>query len=206
VKASPLGVARGLCPEDASKHMRKLEKFDHLNYIRFITSRTYDSVSIFGLDERFCNIFVENLEHYRGRFRLKLFGFVIMPDHFHLLLLPRLEDKLSKIMMSLKGYTARRILDILKNENDIGVLEKLRLPARASKKTRHSSFAVFQPGDYIFNVFSPSKFRDKLDYIHNNPVKKGLVKHPSDYKWSSYRFYTEERNSAIKMDELDEIF
>lgn len=186
--------------------MRNQANLDHLNYIRFVTGRTHNAVRVFALDQRFCEIFVQNLDHYRGKFAYKLFGFVIMPDHFHLLLLPKVQDKLSRIMMSLKGYTARKILDVMKGESRIDVLEELRLPYRASKGIKAPSFAVFQPRNYVFNVFSPDKFRQKLDYMHNNPVKAGLVNHPGDYRWSSFACYTENGTPVIEMDGLDGVF
>lgn len=186
--------------------VRKLAKFDHLNYIRFVTGGTHNGVKVFALDQRFCDIFVQNLDHYRDRFAYKLFGFVIMPDHFHLLLLPKVEDKLSKILMSLKGYTARKILDVMKGEGRVDILAKLRLTRRGSKGTKASSFAVFQPDNYVFNVFSLGKLREKLDYMHNNPVKAGLVKHPGAYRWSSFACYTGNGTSIIEMDELDGVF
>jgi hypothetical protein len=54
-----------------------------------------------------------------------------------------------------------------------------------------------------FNVYSEAKRREKLNYMHNNPVKRGLVKEPGDCPWSSWRFYFLQDVSLLPMDRLD---
>ena len=54
---------------------------------------------------------------------------------------------------------------------------------------RNLKYRLWQPGFYDFNIYNEEKLLEKLNYMHNNPVKAGLVLSPSDYEWSSYREY-----------------
>ena len=61
---------------------------------------------------------------------------------------------------------------------------------------------MWQRKYYVFNVFSPAKTREKLAYMHNNPVKRGLVKEPGEWPWSSWRFYFLEDASLLAMERV----
>jgi putative transposase len=63
-----------------------------------------------------------------------------------------------------------------------------------------STYRVWQRRFYDFNVWSEEKRLEKLDYMHGNPVKRGLVKSPADWPWSSWRFYHLNDTSALAMD------
>jgi len=70
---------------------------------------------------------------------------------------------------------------------------------RAGSKSHNQNLKhhLWQPGFYDLNTYSEKTLLDKLDYIHNKPVKAGLFTSPGDYPWSSYRFYlSEERTLA----------
>ncbi len=54
-----------------------------------------------------------------------------------------------------------------------------------------------------FDVYSEAKRREKLNYMHNNPVKRGLASSPGDWPWSSWRFYFRQDASGLRMDRLD---
>ncbi|MFO8100645.1 MAG: hypothetical protein R6U37_00535 [Dehalococcoidia bacterium] len=77
--------------------------------------------------------------------------------------------------------------------------EQMLSPTPRNLKTSHRRglrYQVWQKGFYDFNIYTESKFREKLDYMHSNPVKAGIVKHPADYHWSSYGQYFDEGNVA----------
>jgi putative transposase len=63
-------------------------------------------------------------------------------------------------------------------------------------------YRLWQRRFYPFEVFSERKFQQKLDYLHNNPVTRGLVSSPGDWPWSSWRFYYWEDASLLRMDRL----
>jgi putative transposase len=63
-------------------------------------------------------------------------------------------------------------------------------------------YRLWQRRSYPFNVFSEHKYQEKLDYMHNNPVTRGLVSSPGDWPWSSWRFYYLQDASILRMDRL----
>ena len=81
------------------------------------------------------------------------------------------------------GITAKRVLDYLKENNFESCLEKLRIQVR-EREHKHS---VFQHHSNAFEIYGEDKMMEKVNYIHLNPVRAGLVKIPDDYRFSSSR-------------------
>jgi len=116
---------------------------------------------------------------------LKLIGYVIMPDHVHLILNPVGCD-ISTVGKELKGKSAKKIINWLKENNYSTSLEKIALTL--SQKRNHQ-YAVWQKKITSIDLFSPKFIRQKLNYLHLNPVWADLCDHPAKWKWSSYRAY-----------------
>jgi putative transposase len=127
----------------------------------FVTSRTWESRALF-VKEPGCQIFLEALLHYRDEGAYRLHAFVLMPEHFHVLITPASDTTLERALQYIKGGSARRMG------------EELRL-----------RFPVWQRG------FSDHRIRDAEDYetharyIERNPVKRKLVEFAGEYPWSS---------------------
>ena len=79
------------------------------------------------------------------------------------------------------------------------MLRRLRLPTTVHSGARHR---VWERRYYPFNVYSEQKLQEKLDYMHANPVKRGLVSSPEEWLWSSFRFYYLNDASVLRMDRL----
>jgi putative transposase len=79
------------------------------------------------------------------------------------------------------------------------MLSRLVLPATVHSHAHHR---VWQRGGYDMNLWSEKKVLKKLNYVHNNPVRRGLVTHPGDWPWSSWRFYYLEDRSILAMDPM----
>ena len=109
------------------------------------------------------NVFERSLEQTRRSYRLDVIGYVVMPEHVHLLVSEPERATLSRAIQALKQ----------------SVSQKLKAPDGRFWQTRY----------YDFNVFTPQKRIEKLKYIHRNPVHRGLVEKPEDWPWSSYRHY-----------------
>lgn len=112
------------------------------------------------------------LEEVRQRYRFVVIGYVIMPEHFHLLVSEPEIGNPTIIMKILKQESAYR----LGREDGIRV---------GSLPGGH----IWQKRFYDFNVWSERKRTEKLRYIHRNPVRRGLVSEPDQWRWSSYRSY-----------------
>ncbi|MGH9440276.1 MAG: REP-associated tyrosine transposase [Terriglobia bacterium] len=170
--------------------------------LQFLTASTYRRTPLFR-SERFRRYFVQRLEEVREATHFLLAGWVLMPEHFHLLIRPGPAETTPAIMKALKEASATRILKTLRGNAEHpwcrGTLARLRLPPTVHDE---SHYRLWQRRFYPFNVFSEKKFQEKLDYMHNNPVVRGLVSSPGDWPWSSWRFYYLGDSSMLRMDRL----
>jgi len=157
----------------------------HPGQLQFITTSTYRKAKLFQR-ERFRRDFVEVLDQVRGKLGFLLMGWVLIPEHFHLLIKPEPAESTREILKELKQQTAFRILTALRDNRLYPwyhrTLSRLRLPSTVHDESRHR---VWQRRFYPFNVYSQRKRLKELDYMHNNPVKQGLVSSPHQWPWSS---------------------
>ena len=178
---------------------KNLPRFSEDSYAHFVTTRTCESRPYFEGKE-LCQIFIEELEFYRKKYGFALMGYVIMPDHVYLLLWWDKEGKpglsISKIMNSIKTMTTKRIKRRLFYNGGVNYLGRLADVSQPISESRNS-FRLWQPSFYDFNIHSEEKLLEKLDYIHNNPVKAGLASSPCDYKWSSHKDYFKEESQTF---------
>ncbi|MGC1930661.1 MAG: transposase [Candidatus Nitrosopolaris sp.] len=120
------------------------------------------------------DLFLKCLEEVRQQHRFVVLGYVVMPEHFHLLMSePQLGDP-STAMQSVKQRFAQRVMP----------RRRRRIPTRQPQP-----MPVWQPRFYDFNVWTERKRIEKLRYMHRNPVKRGLVTEPEQWLWSSFRYY-----------------
>ena len=171
------------------------------NHLDFITASTYRRVRLFD-SPRFRSRFIETLDALRHEHDFRLVGYVLMPEHFHLLIWPSKAHNPSRIIGSLKQRTARHIIESLKRCEEPWcrrVLDKIVLPETVHDQ---STYRVWQRSFYDFNVWSESKRLEKLEYMHGNPVKRGLAANPGDWPWSSWRFYHLGDGSVLVMDRI----
>ena len=162
----------------------KLFKSNEPNTFHYVTLVTYNRVPVFRSD-RGCEIFVATLDEVRRRYPYKLIGYVIMPDHVHAIV-NRSVDTISNWLRRVRGNSARNILVWLRAEEHLLSLKKLAL--NPPQKRQHTP-AVWQKDPSVIDLWSPKFIRQKLDYLHLNPVRAGLCQHPAEWKWSSYRTY-----------------
>jgi len=161
----------------------------------YITSVTFNRVPVFR-SEKACEIFVELLGEVRDKFPYKLIGYIVMPDHFHLIINLK-DDDHSKFLLRLRGLSAGKIIAWLKEKNYISSLEKLKL--RFPQKRQHI-YTVWQKKPMIVELYSHKFLRQKLNYMHLNPVRAGFCEHPADWKWSSYRAYLPHKQGEVPIE------
>jgi len=141
----------------------------------FITFSCYERRPFFQSNEAKC-YFLKILGEVRAQSGFRLAGYVVMPEHAHLLI-----DEPP-------GATPAKIIQILKQR----VSRKLRGESRDAESVLEDLAEwrrFWQRRYYDFNVYSEEKLREKLDYMHMNPVKRGLVSHPREWAWSSWGCY-----------------
>jgi len=151
--------------------------------------------------KRFKDRWVATLGELREELNFRIIGYVLMPEHFHALLWPGAEANASQIMQKLEDRTAVFILKNLRENPDFPwcrrMLVRVTLPATVH---HHAHFRVWQRKGYDMNIWAAKKVKEKLNYMHNNPVKRGLVKAPGDWPWSSWRYYFLQDASLLAMD------
>lgn len=152
------------------------------NHVFFITSTVNGRIPLFRNDE-ISKILINNLRLAKGKYNFKLLAYVIMPDHWHLLIyFDKGKDCLSFIR-DFKRFSSLEISTYLENNNK-GLVDKFR-----SNTRRKVKFSIWKEQARVFPLGDLDKIKEKLDYIHNNPVKGRLVDHPDEYLLSSASFY-----------------
>ncbi len=153
----------------------------------FLTSVTHNRLPIFRTEELrlvVCSAFDEA----RRSGGFKIFAYVIMPNHSHLLTDNTREIK--DVLRFLNGIFARRVINFLQKNNYERSLAKLRIAERKDEQ----KYSVYQHHPNAIRITGEDAFMQKLSYIHLNPVKAGLVEHPNDYRFSSARIWHHRRN------------
>ena len=149
----------------------------------FVTCTILHWIPIFTRQES-VQIVLECLEFLKQKDNLKLFAYVILENHLHLIVE---SDNLGKTMESFKKFTAKKILELLKRENVIRVLEQLAFYKKAHHKGKN--FQVWEEGYQPKLIQSDEMMLQKIEYIHNNPVKRGYVDEAVHWRYSSARDY-----------------
>ena len=112
-----------------------------------------------------------------------IFAYVIMLDHTHLI--TDSARKIKDVLRFTNGIAAKRMIDHLKVNNYLTSLSKLRVQDR----DRNHKHSVWEHHPNAFPVIGEGTFMQKVNYIHLNPVRAGLVEHPDDYLYSSARLW-----------------
>ncbi len=156
---------------------KQLKRFEHPNHARFVTFSTYQRLPLLSND-RIKQCFVDHLQGAKQRFGFHLYAWVVMPEHVHLLMWPRVEEApLSVVLRDLKREFAREVLGRWRELN-APVLPRLIAPDGSTRFWQRG-------GGYDRNVYSEEEFFEKANYIHNNPVTRGLVTRADEWRWSS---------------------
>ena len=142
---------------------RGLIRYHHSGNFHFITFSCYRRQPLLESRSGY-RIFERELEKVRKRHRFFVAGYVVMPEHVHLLISEPRTAPLSVVLQELKQQTSRK----LKRPEDL---------------------RFWQRRYYDFNVWNHEKTIEKLKYMHRNPVRRGLVGRPEDWSWASFRHY-----------------
>jgi putative transposase len=149
-----------------------LKRFHTFGHDHFVTFSCYRRLPYLD-DDHARSTFLDILERTRKRHNFQIYGYVLMPEHVHLLLSEPPKAKLEDIFRTLKTQTSRKL------------------------KGDRPQF--WQRRYHDFNVFTQPKFREKLRYMHRNPVKRGLVENPEDWPWSSYRHWLTGEQGRVQL-------
>lgn len=154
------------------------------DYPHFITSSIVEGYPIFS-DPKAAEVLLNALKFLQGQRDTILYSYVIMENHIHLIVK---SDGLSKKIQTFKSWTARNIIEMFKDNENYQQLFKL----KKAKQRSHtgSVHQLWQQGFHPKQILGDEMMIQKIEYIHNNPVKRGFVDHPEDWRYSSARNYT----------------
>jgi putative transposase len=149
---------------------------------------------------------IHSLNFYREEYDTKINAYVIMPEHIHLIIRSELGENVKKFIQHFLRKVSRMVItdtqfSLTDEYSSTGAEERLNVfRSHARGKAIHRVWKERAKGEPIS---SDKVMKQKLDYIHMNPVKRGLVKNPEDYPYSSYRNYYLKDHSIIQIDSVD---
>ena len=130
------------------------------------------------------DIIFASLKYLQKSDNFKVHAYVILENHLHLV---AQSDDIAKSMARFKSFTARQIINYLKQENAKSVLEQLAFYKKAHKSK--SEFQLWQEGSQPKQIINEQMMLERINYIHNNPVKRGYVDDGVHWRYSSARNY-----------------
>jgi len=136
------------------------------------------------------DIFAQELARVRTETGFRLLGYVVMPEHVHLLMSEPKVGTPSETIQKLKQRVSRKI----RGSESRGLFPP---PSEDNGQPLRS---FWQARFYDFSVYSEGKKKEKLNYMHANPVIRGLINQPMDWPWSSWSFYFGEETPLVQMD------
>jgi len=148
-----------------------LHRYQQTGNFHFITFSCYHRLAHLGRASS-RNLFESALETVRRRYEFVVIGYVVMPEHVHLLVNEPKRINLDRAIQALK-------LSVTK---------------------RRTERPFWQARYYDFNVWNPEKTTEKLRYIHRNPVHRGLVQKPEEWAWSSFRHYATGLEGTVEIE------
>jgi len=163
--------------------MRTRYRITDGNYPYFITTTTIAWIPIF-IRKPYLEVVVNSLSFSRRHKGLKIFAYVIMDNHIHLVVAG---ERLSDIVKEFKSYTAREIVRLAREEDKSWLLNQLQFHKHDHKTESHHQ--VWQEGFHPQQIYSEEVLRQKVEYLHHNPVRAGLVARAEDWLYSSARNY-----------------
>ncbi len=152
-----------------------LYRFHESGDLHFVTASCYKRLPLLSRDSSRLE-FVRCLEHARGWYKMAVLGYVVMPEHVHLLVAEPERAKLALVMQMLKQTVARNL------------------------RATHAQPSFWYERYFDFNVRTQEKMVEKLRYMHRNPVTRGLCARPEDWRWSSFRHYATGEESIVEVE------
>ncbi len=175
---------------------RQRNIYESTGDVFFVTSTVVGHTKIFEL-EVLCNILIDNLKFYQNRGDFRIIAFVIMPNHFHLILKVSKKTTISKVIGNFKRITSRQISEKLIEINRNDIIKTLKEKS-LEEPTNDSKVWKYRFDCLVIN--SIETLNQKIEYIYYNPVKKKIVSNAEDWKYSSAGNYLNKSDCLIDVD------
>lgn len=176
------------------RHRKNYNDPGHAHELTFSCYRGYRFLQA----DRTCQWLADSISVARDRFTFDLWAYVFMPEHVHLIIHPRQHSyDMAAIRKAIKSPVGLKAIAYLQKE----------APEWIPRITRHRGSKTERlfwqsGGGYDRNVIQPTSLLSMIDYIHLNPVRRGLVDHADDWKWSSAGYFLTGAESPILLDPI----
>ena len=167
----------------------------------FITFTVVDWIDVFTR-QTYRDIVIDSLDYCIQNKGMILFGYVIMSNHIQMIIQSQ-EATLSDLIRDFKKFTAKSILEKIQNSPESRrewMLERFKLATESH--SRNKNYQLWQYGNHPEEVYSNKFMWTKLDYIHLNPVRAGIVEKASHYVYSSASYYVSD-SGLLKIEKAD---
>ncbi|QCE43122.1 REP-associated tyrosine transposase [Psychroserpens sp. NJDZ02] len=181
--------------------MSRKHKFHNPTAAYFVSFATVYWIDVFTRQEYF-NILVESIDYCRKEKGMELFAYCFMPNHVHFVFRDSKEDPMS-LLRDFKKYTSKRILKAIEeNPSESRKEWLLWMFKRAGKeKGNVSKYQFWQHNNKPIELWSATVIKQKIDYIHNNPVVSGFVSNPIGWKYSSANNFAND-HTVLRIDNI----
>ena len=167
-----------------------------VKYIYFITSTTVEWLPVFFHQDHF-EILVKSLEFCRKEKGMRLYAYVIMENHIHMI---ASSPDLSRTMQAFKSFTSKKLIESISKKRINWLLNQLNYFKAKHKK--ESFYQLWQEGYHPEEILSQDILRQKIEYIHYNPVRRGYVSKPEYWRHSSAGQLLAGIKSAVELDDM----
>jgi len=141
-----------------------------------------------------CQCVADSINNASANYQFEVWAYVLMPNHVHLLIYPTADNyNISGILRAIKQASSRKIISHYRKNQP----EYLQLLKTGLKRPEYRFWQ--DGGGYDHNYFNDKRIRDQVEYIHRNPVRKGLADNPQDWKWSSSGFWSNGTESCVRI-------
>lgn len=170
--------------------------------LHYHTLQVYDWIDIFTR-QCYRDIVVESIIYCQKNKGLQVFGYVIMSNHVHLICNSP-DGNLSATIRDLKKFTSRKIIESIGNGNENRrkwLLDRFKF--HGVKNSRNENYQVWTHENHAVILYSNTFIGEKLNYLHNNPVRSGIVEKPEEYIYSSAKNYAD-MSGLIEVIKIDQ--
>jgi REP element-mobilizing transposase RayT len=158
--------------------------------LHYLTFQVVDWVDLFTR-KIYRDLVIDSFKFMITNKGFQLFAYVIMSNHIHMLA-QSIDGKLSENIRDIKKFTSVKIIETIKLTKESRKVWMLNVfKSNASERQTNKYYQVWTHENHAMHIYSNEFIREKIEYIHNNPVRAGIVENPEDYLYSSARNYTQ---------------
>lgn len=173
--------------------MSRKYKFHNKSGLYFVSFATVNWIDVF-VRQVYFNVLIESISYCRAEKGMELYAYCFMPSHVHLIFRSSKEQPM-ELLRDFKKHTAKKLLEAIENNPQESRKEWLLwMFERAGEKQGNiSKYQFWQHHNQPIELWSEKVIKQKIDYIHNNPLESGFVTNSIDWKYSSARNFQDDQ-------------